>query len=80
MRVEPPHPRHPAAATVNAIAGLRPLDELEAAHEHVETLLTVYADMLSGRLSALLAELHADLGAIIDEHYDVRSAARLGCD
>jgi hypothetical protein len=63
---------------VNAIACQRPIDELEAAQEHVETLLTVYADMLSGRLSALLSELQGHLGALIDEHYDVRPAGYPG--
>jgi hypothetical protein len=51
-----------------------PIDELEVAHEHVEILLTEYADMLSGQLSALLSALHSDLAALIDDHYGVTPA------
>ena len=55
---------------------VKPLHELEAAHEAAETLLKDHEDLLTDELAARLSTLRSDLTVVINDHYGIHDDAR----
>jgi len=60
---------------MNLCAQLRPITEIEAAHEAAETLLTDHRKLLPDCLAALLSTFRSDLTVIIEDHYGISGGA-----
>jgi hypothetical protein len=59
---------------------VKPLHELEAAHEAAETLLEDHAGLLSDELAARLSSLRSDLTVVINDHYGIHDDAEQASD
>jgi hypothetical protein len=62
-----------AAQMINL--AVKPLHELEAAHEAAETLLRDHEGLLTDELAAQLSSLRSDLTVVINDHYGIADDA-----
>jgi hypothetical protein len=59
---------------------VKPLHELEAAHELAETLLKDHKGLLTDELAARLSSLRSDLTVVINDHYGIADDAEQADD